>query len=749
MSAFPHPTPEAEFNLGFCLPCHTLAPMLPSVPPLACLLATGCFVASALCGAAAQPQNLPAHPRLLLDAAGVAELKQRVATAPWARASWEELKAAADRRLARPIELPPRGGNWSHNYVCPTHGARLSQGRQLGPWQWEHTCPVGKHVLRGDPSTGTLDFDGNAIAGIHGRLAQEVVDHGLVFQVTGDARHAAKAREILLAYAERYLSYPQHNNQGKPGPGGRVASQSLSEAGWLTTFTQGADLVWSALSETDRAAIAEKVLRPALNESVLPRKLGIHNIQNHHNSAIGSVGFLLGDEALIRTAIDDPRNGYRFQMEKGVLADGMWTEGASGYHFYTIQGVWPLTEAARHCGIDLYGPRLMAMFTGPLALAMPDFVLPNFNDSGTVPLRNYADLYELAFARYTNTAFVPLIAGSDRRGRFALLCGTTNLPPASRLPVSTSRNSPGSGYAILQQGEGRNATWLCLKYGPHGGGHGHPDKNTFVLYARGEILVPDAGTHAYGSPLHNGWDKTTFAHNTLLVDESSQTPATGQCLAFGSDRGVQFAITDAGQANAGVKFIRTAALLNSNLVVFVDQVEAQQPYALDLVLHHVGVWTNMPAGEPWTPRQVPGYQHFTGVTARTNPPAGLDLQIQPATNWRTRITLAGDGGGEVLTGYGILKTTEDLVPLLVQRRKTDRTAFVWAISLDGAPVQLRATPVSAADGKSVAASAAVMVHVVSTGRTWEMLVNPGRLGLSAKPAGGGSWQSSAAFAVKD
>lgn len=694
------------------------------------------------------PAPLPAHPRLLLDASGIAELKQRIATAPWAKASWADLKSSADRRLDQPVELPPRGGNWSHNYVCPTHGARLSQGKQLGPWQWEHTCPVGRHVLRGDTAEGRLDFDGNGIAGAHGRLAQQVVDHGLIFQVTGDARHAAKARQILLAYAGRYLTYALHNNQGKPGPGGRVASQSLSEAGWLTTFTQGADLVWTTLSDADRAAIAEKVLQPALKESVVPRKLGIHNIQCHHNSAIGSVGFLLGDETLIATAIDDPKNGYRIQMDKGVLADGMWTEGASGYHFYTIQGIWPLTEAARHCGRDLYGPKLRSMFDGPLALAMPDFVLPNFNDSGTVPLRGQADLYELAFARYTNAAYLPLLAQSERRGRFALLYGKPTLPPTGQLPAPGSRNSPASGYAILQQGQGENATWLCLKYGPHGGGHGHPDKNTFVLYARGEILAPDAGTHAYGSPLHNGWDKTTFAHNTLIVDEVSQTPATGKCLAFGQADGVDYAITDAGSAYAGVRFIRTAALLSSNLVVFVDQVQADKPRTFDLAYHQSGAWEDLPSGQPWTTPAVAGYRYFTDTTTRTNPAAGLTLRMKSAADWQPAITLAGGEPGEILTGYGILKTTEDRVPTLVQRRRAQSTAFVWAVSLDGSPVALRVAPVKDAAGQPLAAATAAVVEVKAGGRDWFLLVNPSLTSVIASQPDGSNWRSEAAFAVK-
>src|SRR4030095_13531047 len=173
------------------------------------------------------------------------------------------------------------------------------------------------------------------------------------------------------------------------------------------------------------------------------------------NSAIGLVGLLLEDEQLVATAIDDPATGYRQQMEKGVLGDGMWTEGSSGYHFYTISGVLPLTEAARNCGRDLYGPKLQSMFDGPLALAMPDFVLPNFNDSGTVPLANEDDLYEIALARYQNHAYAPLLAKSDRRGRRALLYGATNLPSSAQVTPMASRNSPASGYAILPKRQGQ------------------------------------------------------------------------------------------------------------------------------------------------------------------------------------------------------------------------------------------------------------------------------------------------------
>lgn len=195
--------------------------------------------------ATAEALALPPHPRLLINSNGIAELRDRIATAPWAQRAWHSLQARTEKDLNQPVALPPRGGNWSHNYVCPEHGARLTQGKPIGPWQWEHLCPEGKHVLAGDPRVGKLDFDGNVIMDIHDHYARAVRDDGLMFQMTGDARYARRAREILLAYTAAYLTYPQHDNAGHLKRGGRVASQALSEASWLIPLVQGADLVWT------------------------------------------------------------------------------------------------------------------------------------------------------------------------------------------------------------------------------------------------------------------------------------------------------------------------------------------------------------------------------------------------------------------------------------------------------------------------------------------------------------------------
>jgi hypothetical protein len=703
---------------------------------------------------AAQSLPLPPHPRLLLNAEGVVQLKQRIETAPWAKESWAELKAEAERSLKREVELPPRGGNWSHNYVCPTHGARLSQGKKIGPWQWEHICPVGNHILRGDPSRASRDFDGNAISGIHSAYGEEAVNCGLLYQVTGEERYARRGREILMAYAARYLDYPLHDNQGNSGKGARMASQSLTEASWLIQIAQGTDLIWNTLSESDRATIADKLLRPSLEQVILPRRMGIHNIQCRQNSAIGLVGFLLDDKELIARAIDDLATGFRQQIAKGVLGDGMWLEGSSGYHFFTVQGLWPLAEAARNCGIDLYDAKLRCMFDGPLRLAMPNLVLPNFNDSGTVALRGQADLYEVAFARFHNPAYVPLLKEGGRSGRLALLFGSEDLPTPDVVASSGSRNSEGSGYAILQRGSGADSTWLCLKYGPHGGGHGHPDKNSFVLYARGKILATDAGTHAYGSSLHRDWDKTTLAHNTLIVDETSQASASGKCLAFGSEQGVDYAITEAGPIYNGVKFTRTAAMLTPDLVLFVDQIEADAPHTFDIAYHQIGEWeakgpTFSSSNElkPWKAPPAVGYSHVTQAFTRTVNTNELILASVAASDWHPAIAVLGNEPTEVIKGYGILKTTEDLAPILIQRRRAKSSAFVWAISVDGSPVTLRAFDVKDENGIVLPQAKALLVQALAKGKSWSVLVNPQRVPVSASPAGTPPTRSTAIIGI--
>jgi hypothetical protein len=676
----------------------------------------------------ARSAELPPTPRLLLDQKDIDSLKSRI-EGSFAK-QWKDYKEQVDRVMNQAIALPPRGGNWSHNYVCPEHGARLRQGKKIGQWQWEHICPVGPHTLRGDPSKATTDFDGNGIMAAHLDYAEQLISLGVVYQVTRDEKYAKRSREILLAYADKYESYPLHDNQGRPGSGGHVASQSLTEASWLINVVQGADLVWSTLSDADRKTIEQKLLRPPLDEIIIPKVYGIHNIQCRHNSAIGLVGFLLNDPKLIHRAIDDEKTGFRQQIAKGVRDDGMWEEGASGYHFFTIDGLWPLAEAARHCGIDLYSNRFKSMFDGPLALAMPDMRLPNFNDSGVVDLVSRADQYELAYARWRDPQFAAIAARGDRTGRLPLLYGVDVLPTNTHGSAvgQASRNLTASGYAILQRGSDDDATWLCLKYGPHGGAHGHFDKNHFILYSHGQILMPDAGTHAYGSPLHAAWDKHSLAHNTLTIDEKTQDPAEGKCLAFGTSDGIDYAVTDAGDIDkdSPVHFTRSIAMIDPNTIVVIDQIRAEKEHTYDLALHFTGKWTDLLDGRAWSAPKKNGYSVLDDLTTRTIHDATtltVTFTVTPPNNSKPnrsqsvgleKLTLLNPEETELITGTGVGESTRDRVPIALLRRRAKNTCYIWGLSLIGKPLDLQRLKMTSPDGRDLDASDAVAVRISSS-----------------------------------
>ncbi len=656
------------------------------------------------------PKTLPPHPRLLFTREDLPGIKERAAGSCQAR--FASLKGQADEWLKRELKLPDRGGQWFHWYSCPKHGGRL---RTEGPTR--HVCPVAGEVFSGYP------YDDVLISGEHNRLAAGIRTFGIVYQVTGDAGYAAKAKEILLAYAEKYQSYPLHDIRGQPKiGGGKVGPQTLDESTWLITVVEGVDCIWDTLTAEEQQRVKRGLLIPA-TDVIRQHKLGIHNIQCWKNSAVGLTGLLLGDMDLVDEAVNGEA-GYSNQMAKGVTADGPWFEGAWGYHFYTLNAVLHLTEGAYHSGISLYGPELKRMLDAPLAMAMPDLSLPAFNDSQTVDLKDSAGPYVTAFARYKDPRYLIITSRGGRGTDTPLLQGSADTGPAPIFEPA-SRNFTVSGNAILTAGAGTDATWLCIKYGPHGGGHGHPDKLNFVLYGLGQVIALDPGTANYGVPIQAGWFRTTLAHNTLTVDEESQRPAQGQCKAFIATNGFSAVMTDAGKIYNGVGFHRTLALLGTNLVVFLDQIASERQHVYDLAYHSRGQFTALPEAAKFEAPERTGYSYLRDTRAKfTDAPVqiGFDLGQRKLAGW----ALAGGEQTTVITGTGVGKHTEDRVPLVIARRHAKATAYLWCVCLGeaGERLELQGEPVKMADGSQAEVSRAAAVRVKTSSGTCLLMANP-------------------------
>lgn len=526
----------------------------------------------------------------------------------WAADAKAALVAAAEAwpqsHLARyglkEMSLPPEGGQWWHYYVCPSTGVRLRFEPPNG-----HVCPSDNRRFSGWP------YDQVIYSERHDALANAARDLALAFRLTGKRVYAERSAWILMAYAQQYRALPLHDKDGRNSrTGGRVHSQTLDEAIWLIPLAWAYDLLSGAdfLSDEEQEVISNDLLREAAT-TIARYDAGQSNWQSWHNAGMAAVAFALDDPELIAKVIDGP-SGFRFQLRKSVSSDGFWYEGSFTYHYYALDALWQTAEmAARAGGLDLFQePGFAAMFSAPAQFALPDGTLAPFNDATTVNLKNYSRWYESAYARWGDPLFAWL-AGSRGRGKEALLFGNPELGQGQNVALSSTL-FPNAGYAVLRSPSQHT---LILKFGPHGGGHGHYDKLSFVSYARDGILAVDPGTQAYAAPTHATWDLQTVAHNTVVVDERSQGEATGNLLASQFGENYSFVRADAGAAYRNARLSRSILLTNEYaLDLFTAESTDGAEHNFDWVYHNAGeVWTDLPLAAGANLPRTNGYQHLS------------------------------------------------------------------------------------------------------------------------------------------
>ena len=614
------------------------------------------------------------HPCLTIARSQIAAIKARVEQFEWASAAYDGLKKSADAWLEREIVFPDRGGQWSHWYTCEKCGSRL---KTVSPT--EHKCPNCGAVYSGWP------YDDVIVGREHGRLARAAHDLGLMYALTEDEGYADRSREILLGYAERYLSYPLHNNRGDAKAGGRVMSQQLSEATWLIRIVQGFDCVYDTLSGEEREKIADDLLLPAA-ELVRAARRSIHNIPCWENAAFGLVGLTLGNEELAADAING-RLGFRGQVAEGISDEGVWYEGSWGYHYYTMSALEPLAVAAEQCGIDLYRERYSRMFLAPVQMMAPNGQMPAFNDSGRTSAlgSGRARLYENAYAHWPLPEIAMVIASSNRANLSALLYGADAVPTSDT--QLTSRDFPDAGIVIFRttpqervEGAipGVPSNYLALDYGPHGSGHGHPDKLGFVFYAMGRLVAPDAGSIAYGNPAHRGWYKQTLSHSTVVADGASQQPCTGKLHFAAFDENAAFACASADDAYPGVHLLRAIALLG-NRVLDVTVACSEDEHQYDWAYHSRGEFgTELPlTGLPEPPGEG-AYEWAEGWRSAGQLEA-WSARWQVDDELRVRCTQAVSRPAELLTAIGRGNPPSARDPFVVSRCRGK--SAVWGTAL--------------------------------------------------------------------
>jgi hypothetical protein len=608
-----------------------------------------CLFGFLACALTVLSEPLPRENYLLIDQAGIDAAKRKAETQPWAKTALNAILASASQDLKRAVVLPLRGGQWTHWYSCKKDGAALVTDAPTS-----HRCRVCGTVYHGDP------YDAVVFSREHSRWSQAIRNLGLAYRFTGRQEYALKAGEILGAYAGHYATYPLHDKDGleKVG-GGHIMAQTLDESVWLIPVSFGYALVREALPPSARAHIEQDLLVAAA-DVIRHHRMAIHNIQCWKNSAVGLAGLAANNEALVRESIDDPQRGFRAQVAQGITADGLWYEGSLGYHRYTMEALWPLAEAARLQGTNLYSDRFRSMFDAPINLALPDGEAPGFNDNSGGNARSEAPLYELAYARWKRPEYGRLAASSQRQNWQALLYGEEKLPEGSFIPTA-SVIMKSAGFAMLRA----DGNAVAVRFGQHGGGHGHPDKLDIVTYAAGHLFGLDPGSINYGVPLHREWYRATIAHNTVTVDGANQSAADGE-LEQWSDNSIT---ARANGAYPGV-LLRRALTFDGSALQDRYECASESEHDYDYAFHAQGIFR---ASLELKPRGNLGYLHIENVAQGQTDKDWWAEWEQGGTKYR--LNVKGAPGTVVYSGVGPGRNPSERVPMVIIHRRGKQTVY--------------------------------------------------------------------------
>ncbi|KRE98442.1 hypothetical protein ASG89_05405 [Paenibacillus sp. Soil766] len=589
--------------------------------------------------------SVQAHPNTMVTQAQLAQAKEKVGKYQWAKDYLAAVKNKAGTWLNTTFYYPDRPGGHSIWYYCGDTPLSYDYNEPHN-----HTCPDDGKVYSG----GDFDFAWRSTT--HRKNIDAAKALAVAYSLTKDERYAEKTKEILMAYAKYYPSYPLQSRNG------RLYWQSLDEAVQIIKLAQAYDLTLnSGLFSGDEQFNVEMNLFKQSAETLKGVDNGTSNFQTWHNAAIGIIGVLLGDDSLMDVSIKG-KSGFLYQMQNSVLSDGFWLEGAIGYHFYVQGALFMQAEALSHALTnehperDLYAhPNFKKMFEVPLQYVYPDLGVSNNNDSGGYPsslvgskLRTPPVDYEGVYAHYKNNdqgyAFLPeyesllsMIYNDNHQirggklnpedgnidayiGEQAVFYGPNEIPVAPALKLG-SNNFDGIGHTALRAGTGEDEMFALVDYGLHGESHGHFDKLNLDLFGKGTRLAPDFGSTAtYGISLYSQYYKKTFSHNTVLVDgldqsiykvknEESFEPTT---MFLDSDR---FAISTntANHVYNGVnQYERTVALTNHYTIDFFN-VSSAWDHQYDWVLHGLGSFQTDMALEPVAPDSIGttnGYQYL-------------------------------------------------------------------------------------------------------------------------------------------
>ncbi|MFW6154460.1 MAG: alginate lyase family protein [Planctomycetota bacterium] len=582
-------------------------------------------------------------PSLYLSEDELQRARCRVSEPAWAGAA-EALRRAADERLAEPLQWPSGDTSWYDDAPDRDYGETYGAFHDYAV-PFMKLAGGAEGLIR---AARVLEHPPYAEAAL--RRMNHLVDH-VGFHVRHHDRGLVFAK-IVNGFAEAYRAF-------------RPRLSADRDARWRAQLTAAGEGIRES-REHWRTVLAH---------------MPYNNHLAHHQAALLKLGLVLERDDWIDTALNG-RGSFAYLLAGCVTDDGLCYESSTGYHFATLGGLMATAELVRHhphLGRDLYhetfanGRCLKQMFDAPLGLMLPNGELPPLGDcyANRRPLWQRAEVYEIAYAIYGDPRYAWLL---DRRGPRdtapALLYGADDLG-APAAPAAQSRVWIEHGYALLTSRDGDDywnlddgGPTVAVLTGDVSGVHHHRDSLSLQVVADGCLWTEDVesrptATNGFSDPIQAAFNRTAWAHNTVVVDERDQgrTPRPLPVIEWRDLPGwkaVAMADPD-GCLAPGVRMIRSAAVTDA-YCLDVFQLASDTEHTYDWLVHPRA---DGPAGcdLDWTPIALagrPAFECLSDPVAAPMPAEGASLTwSQDGRAFRADVS-AGRAGEAIRAGWPVV-----------------------------------------------------------------------------------------------
>jgi hypothetical protein len=652
------------------------------------------------------------------------------------------MKSALLKVIATLVLLPSTGLAQRHPgiFINRSEASAIRIGAQKYPLLRQSLDEAKSIVAKALANPTDVPQPGEAGGYAHERHKQnyrEMQLAGVLYSITGDARYARFVRDMLEKYAVLYPTLGAHPLAKNQAPG-KLFHQSLNEANWLVATSIAYDCVYDFLTAAERARIEKNVLRPMADWLSVTQAKEFDRIHNHGTWAVASVGMLgyvLGDTSYVNRSLygtkRDRSGGFLRQLDLLFSPDGYYMEGPY-YIRYALMPFFHFAEAIEReqPGLHIYAYRdsiLKKALYSAVQTTLPNGLFPAINDASRTMAIDAPEVVlalDIAYSRYGANA--NLLGGAAIQNEVILngagltvardMAAHSGPPKMSWGSVEFTDGPDGKrgGLGILRSGKGRDASMLLMKYGVHGEGHGHFDKLHFIFFDGGREVVPDYGFSRWINiepkfggrylPENDSYAMQTIAHNTVVVDETTQNKGKesdaeevwGERHFFDSSNpSVQVMSARADKHNPGVALERTMFLIDDArlprpVVVDLFRASSTAEHSYDYPVHFRGqlIATDVKY-ESNEKKQEPlgkdfGYQHIWREASSSTDGSAAMTWLDGNRYYTVRI--ASGGKADVIFGRtGANDPNFNLIsePVMIVRHKAKDALFASVIEPHG------------------------------------------------------------------